>query len=292
MRCLYIGEMNDYSDNWIVNKLEQLYEIRFITPGELLESFDSDTVMINRMYASARARYLSNDIVSTLKALETAEKQKLPIINSANAYAIEEDRMGHSFIFSRVGLRFLPLHTGKEILNNFPYVLKKRDEYRNTKLRIICSAKDLREVDEQAFLQELVQDKDCYRTEFIGKYNVTFRQVVTTDFAKKELSFNYARDIIITPLSDLVINKLLRLMEALHIQTAAFEYFLTSDVEVPWFIDFNINSNYKKFFLDVAGKDLLAAWIELINDSFNNYETIQRNSITFRHSQLQPKGAN
>lgn len=230
-------------------------------------------MFIDRLYTSFIERHGEKKIQGLIKLIQRAERKNIPVINSAKGYVLDLDRRKQFEYFSSKGFPFAQISTISSILSPkksiiFPVVAKTNPSGRTKRLLIIQNQKELLKskvlfLDQNTVLQPLIKEKICYRTEFVGDWNSTYIQIV--DFYKKYLKFRYGNKIVSTPLPNLFKEKLINEMKKIRISAFSIEYFFKN--KMPIIVDFNLISNYPRFFIEKVGDELKRAWLNLIKNS-------------------------
>lgn len=267
-KLCYIGEINDYSDKWLINSLLKEYAVETILPQQWdrIETTQAD-LWINRLYLSSVERF-GFDIISALR-----DKLRLlsPVINSDEGWKLESDRIYQHKFFTKKGFDYISTHAVKNNnINNqelFPLVIKKNTSGRNKILPVFNNIDDLKNyiqnaMTDQLVIQPLINEKICYRTEFVGRYSWTYRQYIKID--SSGLSFTKDSTTINHPANFYFYQNISELLRNMYIKCFSIEYFMYEDkISI---VDFNMTSNYPETFINKIGPKLLTAWKEIIQN--------------------------
>lgn len=270
----YFGENRDFSDRWLISLLTKYFRIVLIEPQQRFRLSAQPDLIVNRLYTSAIERYGEKRVLEIVKIIRKLEKEGVAIINSSKGYLLDLDREKQYKFFSSRGFSFARTSKIYSILSkkeaiNFPCVLKINPSGRSKKLPIIQNQRDLSRLKilkiplkQKVVLQPLIKKRVCYRSEFIGGWSLTYIQNI--NFYKKYLDFHYDNKVISTPLSNSFSKRLCNEMKKIGIQIFSIEYFLKN--RIPIIIDFNLTSNYPRFFIEKSGGELKKAWLNLIKN--------------------------
>lgn len=266
----YVGEVQDYSDRWLIQNLSDLYKIRILSPGMNAKDMNpEDQVWINRLYVSSVQRHGQEKIKGLLKLIRAAKFK----INSDRGFLLESERKQQSCFFDRHGIKYVPTFTGLDIKNNlwrdkkFPVIVKANLSGRNKVLPIAFSDVELSQIlskssEGKFVVQPLVQDTICYRTEFVGRYSWTYRQFVSVN--KRILTFSKEEKIVENPADKDFYRKLQLSLNNMCVRCFSVEYFISEGE--PLVVDFNMTSNYSEKLIGQIGPKLINAWKEIIQN--------------------------
>jgi hypothetical protein len=268
---IYFGETNDFSDKQLLSWVGEKYKVITITPKKkkIPLAYRNINLGINRLYTSAIDRYGEEKISGIVEKIRKLEKQRIPIINSSDGYLLDLNRKKQFDFFSSERLPFAPVLEIKNIILKrgkipFPYVVKINPSGRNRKLLIVRNQKEISNlpafIKQVGILQPLINHPICYRTEFVGEWQTTFPQQIKIQ--ENKLYFRPVQKIIPTPLSEKLIKKILNTLAKVGIQIFSIEYFMVKGK--PIIVDFNLTSNYQRFFIAQTKDQLKKAWLNLI----------------------------
>lgn len=271
---LYFGEVKDFSDKWLISLLKNYYKIIIVELNKikLFKSQKKYNLIINRLYTSSINRHGNKKILTIINILKKFEKKDIPVINSAKGYLLDLDRKKQFKYFFSNNYSFVKTSKINPVLNkkesiDYPYVFKNNTSGRNKTLRIIRNRDELLKLPismkKSGIVQPLINNKLCYRTEFIGNWDLTFTQLI--NFQKKSLKFFYTKKIVTTPLSNLFKKKIINTMLKIGVQVFSLEYFIRKN-KTPIVIDFNLTSNYHPFLIKRSGNQLKNAWLKLVKN--------------------------
>ena len=182
----YFGENRDISDKWLIKILKDHFRVTIIKPDANKIINNSDYI-INRLYVSIYKRYSKKKINELLIKINELEKIKdINTINSVAGFFLEYDRIKQYKFFNFNKIPFVSTKSLINIKNNkslkFPIILKNNHSGRNRKLEIIDNFFDLDKIPssikKEKVAQEFINNKVCYRTEFIGNNLLTFPQEI------------------------------------------------------------------------------------------------------------------
>ncbi len=267
---LYIGEIKDYSDQWLISVLKEQHPVIVADIAEYLEPKRNSSILINRLYTSAIERFGQQRIMDIVAFITETENNKTLVINSSQGFTLDMSRK-EQFVFFRnknipfIETRCITSAAQGDNANSFPYVLKHNSSGRNKSLKIINSKKEILEFSDQtrnnSVLQPLIKQNICYRTEFVGYWDTTFTQHVSFDRDKLDFGYNY--DIVPTPLPRHSMKLIRDTLNQVGIQVFSIEYFMKKD-KLLNIVDFNLTSNYPLFLIEKIGDHLGNAWLNLI----------------------------
>lgn len=273
----YIGEIKDFSDKWLISFLEKHYHLIMIEPGSgKLFQFSEPDLVINRLYTSSINRYGEKNILEVINVIRELEHKNIPVINSSKGYLLDLDRQKQFKYFSSQNFSFAQISKIQPILAKkedirFPCVVKINPSGRNKTLPIVRNRKELSSLSTSIkqtralVLQPLIKNPLCYRTEFVGKWYSTFTQAI--NFQKEQLKFSHINKITHTPLSNSFKERVLNIMDRIEVQAFSLEYFITKRRVI--IVDFNLTSNYPRFFIEQTKDQLKNSWLNLIENKFN-----------------------
>lgn len=265
----YFGEIQDYSDRWLLYFLKKYFHITRIDPSYKVFPRRPCDIIINRLYGSAYNRYGEEKISRLLKEIKRLEAKGIPSINSTTGYTFDLNRVGQYAFFYKHHVPFVKTVMANSVLSRkdkikFPCVIKSNTFSRSKNLTIIRNRDAIRGPSSVIYsdpvLQSLIRIKTCYRTEFIGSDCFTFTQLVK--FNNNRLNFEYTKEMVNTPLKPALRDKLVGLMVKLGVKVFSVEYFLKSGQ--PSIVDFNMTSNYRYFFISQTRGRLSSAWLDII----------------------------
>lgn len=259
---LYIGEAEDYSDQWLLGALRKNFKITVLSPVQKNAFPGTDfSIAINRLYLSASQRFSENDI-GKIRSFTN----RLPnVINSNNGWELESDRIKQKGFF---GSDCIKTFTRAEADNlqdsDFPLVVKRNGFSRNKMLVILRTINDLDGVDNNCILQCLIKQERCFRTEFVGDWFITFDQKIFIQ--NDRLTFEKNNIKVKDPFAESWYAKIREKLVSIGVEAFSIEYFIVNGK--PVIIDFNMTSNYSKEFIINNKKVLLEAWRKLIYEKF------------------------
>jgi len=267
-RIYYFGEDKDTSDKWLIKTLKNHFAVILIKPGSI-KTTDDFNYIINRLYVSAYERYGKKKINNLLAEIHKLEKRKdIRIINSFAGFLLEYDRIKQYNFFNANKIPYVLtkslIDIRKDKLSKFPIILKNNHSGRNKKLKIINNFSDLTKISpflqKNKVAQKFIDQKICYRTEFINNTLLTFTQKI--HIRNNKLSFQYVPKIIKTPLSLYRTNKISSVLNKIGVQVFSIEYFIVKNNLL--IIDFNLSSNYKSFLIKKKGEIIKKSWLNLL----------------------------
>ena len=266
----YFGEIKDFSDIWLISLLEKYYFVHVVMPGDV-PPFTRCDLAINRMYTSSLDRYGTRKILRTINILKKIELNDIPVLNSAEGYILDLNRIKQYRFFRKHELSFVPtvcantLKISRPII--FPVVLKPSNSGRNNFLPIIKERADLSSIPSviksNSVIQNFINKTLCFRTEVIGGYHVTFSQKLKLH--NKKIFFHHGRTLK-TPLNKDLLDRLRTILFKKGVRVFSIEYFIKN--HQPQIIDFNLTSNYPNFLIKRSGieRDFSRAWLDVINE--------------------------
>jgi len=264
-KIYYLGENKDFSDRWLIKVLKENFQVILIKPGTNYELKWNADYIVNRLYVSAYERYNKRKIDKLLSLIKKLGKAKQ--INSSKGFLLEYNRIKQFKFFIANNVPFVPTRALANIDSikslNFPIVIKKNHSGRNKEIDIINKYSDLKKFSSSLYktkiTQELIKEKKCYRTEFIGDSLLTFPQEI--HIRNNKLKFKYIPKIVKTPLSSKLIKKIRYSLEKIGVRVFSIEYFIkNNNISI---IDFNLSSNYKPFLIKQKGEVIKKAWLNL-----------------------------
>lgn len=272
---IFLGETKDFSDRWLIYTLSKYYRITLvdITATEILDAPKNCQVLINRVYASSIQRLGKKKIFKFMRSVGYMKQKGIAIINSPKGYELDISRKKQSYFFRKKTFPFIKtLYVKQALLNKHkvapPYILKYNTSGRNKKLQIIRNKKDFLNIANgskiDSVIQPFVNKSICFRTEFVGDWNSTFTQHIY--LTKNHLKFDYTYNIIPTPLPEPFIKKLCKTLNGIGVQAFSVEYFMERG-NLLNIIDFNLTSNYPRFFVKNLEDELKKAWLNLIKNA-------------------------
>ncbi len=277
---LYFGESRELSDLWLVSLLKKYFDLTLsLGDKEDIPSRKAKGVVVNRMYTSFYSRYGKRSLNVALIGLEKIESKKIPIVNSLRGYKLDLDRINQMRFFRKHGINYVPVFPArkrylKKIKTSF--VLKLNPSGRNNFLPLMHGWHDLRgtpySIRKRSIIQVFIPARTCFRTEIIGYFSFTFSQLVERRGDK--VFFKRKDKVIPTPVSDVFLKKISSALGEMGVKVFSIEYFILNDV--PCIIDFNLSSNYKRFFIEKSGvrKGIQKAWLKVV------YETLKTNDTS------------
>jgi len=268
---IYFGETNDFSDKQLLSWVGEKYKVITITPKKKKISlvYRNINLGINRLYTSAINRYGEEKILGIVEKIRKLEKQRIPIINSSDGYLLDLNRKRQFDFFSSQEIPFAPVLEIKNVILKkkkipFPCIVKINPSGRNRELLIARNQKEISDlpafIKQVSILQPLINYPICYRTEFVGEWQATFSQQIK--IRENKLYFCPVQKIVPTPLSERLIKKILNTLAKVGIQVFSIEYFIVKRKLI--IVDFNLTSNYQRFFITQTKNQLKKAWLNLI----------------------------
>jgi len=274
---IFIGETRDFSDRWLISVLKKYHNkvtIVNVKTDETLKFPQECDIVINRLYTSSIQRFKKEKVLNFVRVIYQFEQQGTAIINFSKGYELDISREKQSDFFRKKKVPFIETLNINRALSDdkrslvFPYVLKYNLSGRNKTLQIIRDKDELlslpKPVKERGIIQPLIKKSVCYRTEFVGNWYSTFTQHI--DFRNDNLSFDYTRKIISTPLSESFRKSFCGILNEVGVQVFSIEYFMEKN-NLLKIIDFNLTSNYPDFFIKKVGNQLKKAWLNLIKNA-------------------------
>lgn len=267
-KIYYFGEDKDTSDKWLIKVLKDHFRVILIKPGQA-KITDNFSYIINRLYVSAYKRYDKKEINNLLRKIHKLEKRKdIRIINSFAGFLLEYDRIKQYNFFNANKIPYVLtkslIDIRKNKLSKFPIILKNNHSGRNKKLEIVNNFSDLTKIStsfqKNKVVQEFINQKICYRTEFINNTLLTFAQKI--HIRNNKLSFQCIPNLIKTPLSLYRTNKISSVLNKIGVQVFSVEYFIIKNNLL--IIDFNLSSNYKSFLIKKKGEIIKKSWLNLL----------------------------
>jgi len=267
-KIYYFGEGKDTSDKWLIKVLKDHFRVTLIKPGQV-KITDNFSYIINRLYVSAYKRYSEKEINNLLTKIHKLEKRKdICIINSFAGFLLEYDRIKQYNFFNANRIPYVLTKSLIDIRKNkllkFPIILKNNHSGRNKKLEIVNNFSDLTKIStsfqKNKVAQEFIDQKICYRTEFINNTLLTFAQKI--HIRNNRLSFQYVPNLIKTPLSLYRTNRISSVLNKIGVQVFSIEYFIIKNNLL--IIDFNLSSNYKSFLIKKKGEIIKKSWLNLL----------------------------
>lgn len=270
-KLCYIGENNDYSDKWLINRLSDEYMVEMLSPDKLeqVPNIHAD-LWINRMYVSFVERYGT----SVIPIMRNKLKLLSPMINSCKGWDLESNRIYQNKFFTEEGFCYVPTfniserNAKTENFSQFPIIIKRNISGRNKTLPVVKDKSHLEEwvissnESEHLIVQPLISQKICYRTEFVGTHTWTYRQHIKLDGLS--LSFTKEDITIENPADFEFYQGLSRVLSKNQIKCFSVEYFIEKNKVI--IVDFNMTSNYSEKLIKNIGQQLIQAWKEIIQN--------------------------
>lgn len=268
---LYIGEIKDFSDRWLISQLKKFYKVVLWDIAEpfVFHKKRGINLILNRIYASVTERYGTSKIFKILDLITKMESLGIPVINSPEGYRMEINRLRQFEYFSSQNISYVRTEKFKnkfpELKSNTFYVVKNALAFRHKKLPLVKNRKEIMNLKSfnlnSIILQPLIKGRVCYRTEIIGRWYATFTQLLKIRGAF--LYFSYGK-LIPSPLSKTFLEKIIEVVNNLKTKVFSIEYFIID--KNPIIVDFNCTSNYPQFFIKKVGNKLTEAWTKLIQN--------------------------
>lgn len=272
-KIIYIGETKDFSDKWLISTLGKRYKIAVmdIAIANNLRTQGNNSIIINRLYTSSVQRFSKERINRFVQFIEQMEQKEIFVINSSFGYILDRSRKAQFRFFKKRAFPFIETVDIEQVMSAkntivFPCVLKYNISGRNKSLQIIKNRDELLNLTDNVkvdgVIQPLIEQSICYRTEFVGSWDSTFTQYI--NFDNDTLEFGYTYDIVSTPLSESFKKEFCNVLNKIGVQAFSIEYFMDKN-KLLNIVDFNLTSNYPRFFIKKKESQLKEAWLNLIN---------------------------
>lgn len=276
---LYVGEDRDFSDRWLINVIgkQTRLPVKILKFGQKnIRISRLPLLVINRLYTSAVCSHGNRNVMKSIKKLISLENGRVPSINSSRGYLIDLDRNQQFAFFKKHNLPYIQTSKVNSVLRKqksiiFPCVLKTNPSGRSKVLKIINNREELSLIPNVArknsILQPLIKEPICYRTELVGTWHTTYLQRIFLQ--KNKLTFRKIYQIISSPLSRLLRQKIVKLMSDIGVYAFSIEYFLEKNNSIN-IVDFNLTSNYHPTFIKNTKGHLEKSWQKLIKEKLWN----------------------